>query len=202
MSSEYNTSYSLLERALKSDDQDAWGQIKSKYENFIFYLLRKMSFPDEMVDDVAQMVIIDLFKNLKKYDSSLGKFRPWFSILVKNRAIQEYRKLMAYRKKMGMYSDFSSGFIESFESPEVEGKIEQNWESYITDLAFQRVGQSFRGSAVECFKLSLEGVSVPEIAARYNLTENTVYSYRRRVTQSLRIEVKRLIDELEYRDAG
>ena len=49
----YTTRHTLIARALDHSNQDAWDQLFKIYENFIYFVLRKMGVAQNDVDDVA-----------------------------------------------------------------------------------------------------------------------------------------------------
>ena len=195
MGNNYNTSYSLLGRALQNDE-DAWREVSANYRDFIYYILRKKNVSPSDMDDVAQLVMTDLFKMLQSFDASKGRFRPWFSRLILNKAIEHYRKINSQSAKIENYKNNLS-FVEEVEEAEVNALIQDEWISYITELALSRVRKSYRGQAIEAFTLSLKGVSADDIALQLNLSKQSVYSYRKRVKASMTVEIQKLLADLE-----
>ena len=196
MSDNYHTSYSLLGRALDLNDKEAWAKLSEKYRSFIYYILVKFNIPNTDIDDVAQLIMVDLFQKLETYDREKGRFRSWFSRLIKNRAIENYRKVVAHNKKIDHY-EHALSFFDTTEEAEIESLIEKEWIDYITIEAVKRVEESYTGKAVQAFQLGLKGYSIKEVAEQLDLTENSVYSYRQRMKKSLKIEVRSLIADLE-----
>ena len=80
---------------------------------------------------------------------------------------------------------------------EVEDKIEEEWKTYVANLAMERVKDIFSGKAVEVFSLSLDEVPTQEIAQRLEITPESVYTLKNRVRSRYIREVKALIEELE-----
>jgi len=193
----FETSYTLIERALNTDDEAAWNEVFDRYKKFIYYLLTKMNVTVEEMDDVVQIIMSELAQKLKTYDLKKGKFRSWFASMIRHKAIQEFRKKSNYNRKLGDYQSSLAVFEAGEDSNEVEDRIQHEWERYITDLAFERVTQSYTGVAVDVFKRGVRGESVEETAKSMDISVNTVYSYRMRVKQSLRLEVKQILDDLE-----
>lgn len=89
----------------------------------------------------------------------------------------------------------NSGMIENVE---IDSLIENEWETYITNLAMDRVKKSFQGKAIEAFELGLSGSNAAEIASTTGLSVASVYTLRKRVKRSLLLEVRSLVKELEF----
>ena len=196
MSDPHETSYSLLQRALNLDDNDAWDQLVSSYENFIYYLLRRSNIHECDLDDLNQQVMTHLLRDLKKYDRTKGKFRVWFARLIRSAIRMHYRKRMAEERKANAYESNLEVYFSSDDNA-LNRYFDQQWERFMSKLAFQRVREKFRTQAFDVFELSLKGVGTQEIMATTGLTEATVYKYKQRVKRSLMIEIASLKKELE-----
>jgi len=190
------TSYTLLERALDLDDRAAWDSVIEKYTDFINYVLGPYYLTSHDKDDVVQDIVINLAKNLSKYDRSLGRFRPWFARMIRNQCFMFLRKKQSHLQKM----DAASGeypFLDDTQAAEVEKKIESDWQAFIVNEALDNVKESFKGNAVPAFSMALNGASTQEICEKYNLTEGSLYTLKKRVKKQLMIEVDILTKNLE-----
>ncbi len=195
MDDAHETSYSLLARALDYDDREAWDRMVSSYDKFIYYLLRKSQINENELDDLRQQVMANLVRDLKKYNRNKGRFRVWFSHLVRSTIQMHYRKRMSEERKAEAY-ELNAGIYSQPEN-EIDTYFTKQWELYLMRLAMDRVKEKYRGQAVEVFELGLDGLSTNEIIAQTGLSEASVYKYKQRVKRSLMIEISFLKQELE-----
>ena len=61
----------------------------------------------------------------------------------------------------------------------------------------EKVTNQFSGSAIQAFKLSMQGMNLNDVAAKLNIKAHSVYRLRSRVKERLIQEVKLLRLELE-----
>ncbi len=191
----FDTRYTLIGRALNLNDQDAWNELHSTYEKFIYFLLRKLSVPENDLDDLAQQALCYLVKNLEKYDQSKGKFRNWLSQIVRTSVLMYHRKNKSNSTKLAGYT--ISLESEDSSHSDLDVLIHAQWESYISKLALERVRNNFRGVAVEAFEMALNGEPKTAIIEKTGLSEGSVHTLRRRVKRSLMLEIKSIISDLE-----
>ena len=74
---------------------------------------------------------------------------------------------------------------------------EQEWQTYITNLAWKNVSPDFTEKVKIAFERSLQGDDAEIIAADLGLTKNAIYVYKKRVKEKLIEEIRRLKDDLE-----
>ena len=196
----HNTSYSLLERALNLDDEAAWNELVKEYQGFIYYLLQRVDVHANDIEDVVQKVMVTLLRDLKNYNREKGRFRNWFSSLVRSTVKMHYRKENAHSRKVEKYSDLID--VAGGGENELDQRIEEEWEKYITERALENIKVQFRGQAIEVFELGLAGHSVRDIMSRLGLAESSVYKFKQRVKRALMLEVRALIKELEPESEG
>ena len=196
MTPDDGTSYTLLSRAIDLNDQSAWNELHSRYEKFIYYILREINVPDNDLDDLCQQVMVNLMKSLKSYDRSKAKFRTWMKRIIKNIAYMHYRKVYAHNNKIDALTAEQSSNQHVIES-EFEKLIDEEWENYITTLAMDKIQSTYKGNGIEVFQRTLAGESVAQISEDLSIAETTVYTLRQRVKKSLLQEIRHLIQELE-----
>ena len=68
---------------------------------------------------------------------------------------------------------------------------------HITNLALENIKPFFSGHALDVFQLSLEGMSIGDIATRLDLKERSVSRLKTRVKTRLTLEIERLCSELD-----
>ncbi len=198
MEKNHETRYSLIERALNLDDDQAWARLVEEYKTFVYYLLNTLNVSLSDQDDVAQQIILHLVRDLKAYDKNKGKFRNWFSSLIRNTVLMHYRKLSRIKRREEAFSREMEFLIE----PErlTEDFIQQEWEQYLTDKAIANVRTKFRGKAIEVFEMALKGDSIQQIMHATDLAETSVYKLKQRVKRAVMLEIRALVREMEPSD--
>jgi len=191
-----NTSYTLLERALKLDDHQAWETLYSRYMTFVYHILRKVGVNDSDLDDICQAVFIELADKIKNYDKSKGKFRSWLSTFIKFTALRQIRKKQTYEKYVDQ-SGQDAAILDSLENNAIEDIIDKEWENYVISIATERIMATHHGQAIEVFKLWIGGKDTAEIAELTGLKVNSVYTLRQRIKKTLAAEADSIREELE-----
>ncbi|MGJ8641728.1 MAG: RNA polymerase sigma factor [Opitutaceae bacterium] len=190
------TRYTLLQRACDLHDRRAWEEFVEHYRRFIFYILNQMRVSPSDIDDVAQQVLISLTKDLSGYDRSRARFRTWLSQVIRNAALAHFRKQKNQKKCMDAFLKKQEQ-DEPFEVSEIDQRIENEWATYVSNLAMERVLTVFKGQAIEVFELGLDGLPAGEIAEQVGLSVASVYTLKKRVKKRLYLEIRALVAELE-----
>ena len=195
--SEYGkTSYTLLQRALNLNDEEAWNQLHNHYKKFIYFLLHNMGVSSNDIDDLSQTVLASLTEKLKLYDPGRGKFRAWLKKFVTNQVLMHARKEKSLTSKLDKFTESQEINGVSQESA-LEERVEKEWESYIMRIALERVENTFKGESMRVFKLALEGKKASEIVELTGLETATVYTFKKRVKHQMTLEIRSIIRELE-----
>lgn len=196
MSCYENTSYTLLKRACDTEDDQAWDELVERYGRFILYILKELGVTDRDRQDVMQDVLLGLTRTLKNYDPCRSSFRKWLGTVIRNTSVNYFRKRQS-RPSSFCELDSEHPADELKVPSDIHQWIEEEWATYIGNLAMERVRQVFKGQAIEAFELGLDGKSASEIAEAAGLTVSSVYTLRKRVKQRLLLEVRSLTEELE-----
>ena len=198
MGEKWLTRKSLLMRAKDQDDDQAWQDFVDYYGTFIEMLLSHFRFVGHDRDDLKQEILLKIWKNLDKYDTSRSNFRGWLNRLIRNQMIDYKRKQTRLRKRETTVCDDDGNPVELAVSEDRFTEVfEEEWRTHLTNVALKNVSTIFSGKAMEVFDLCLDGKSIKEVAAQLELAESSVYKLRQRVEQRLIAEVRRLRDEVE-----
>ena len=195
MSSEH-TSYTLIRRTKDLGDQDAWNKFFNFYQEFIHSLLFKIGLPKSEIEDVGQLALIHLTKHIDKYDAERGRFRSWLSTMVKRVGYSTYKKQSNSNKTIDRYRKITEP-TSNFSSPDLDTKIQLEWEEFVYNEAMRRIKPIFQHDALLIFELGMEGLSADEIVARTGYTKSSVYTIRARVKKSLTEEIRNTIEEYD-----
>ena len=71
--SDWNTRHTLIQRAQNSRDNETWEEFVDSYKKFIFYMLNQMQVPQNLIDDLAQEILLNLWSKLELYAKEKGK---------------------------------------------------------------------------------------------------------------------------------
>ncbi|MFC5050449.1 RNA polymerase sigma factor [Rubritalea spongiae] len=194
--SSQNTRYSLLRRAIDLNDDHAWNELNKHYERFIYYILHQLNVSSSDIDDLAQQTLIILMRDLPKYDRERARFRTWLKQVIRSTALMHFRQRESQQVKMNKFAG-DAQLSQQDQTTDIDQYIEEEWETYVTNVAMKRVRKEYRGQAIEVFELGLQGISAQQIAQRTGLTISSVYTLRKRVKRSLFLEVQAVIHELE-----
>jgi RNA polymerase sigma-70 factor (ECF subfamily) len=196
VNAQYQTRYTLLERAADLNAEDAWEEIVDRYRHFILYILRKMRVQPNDIEDVAQQILIVLVRDLRQYDRDRARFRSWLGSVIRNAAKSYFRRQKTEANRLcSIYPDIDMS--TACHPAEIDVQIEKEWAAYVGTLAMKRVRHVFHGQAVEVFELGLDGMSAADIATRTGLSVSSVYTLRKRVKARLYLEIRALAAELE-----
>lgn len=190
------TCHTLIHRSFDLNDSQAWDELVAHYRKFIYYVLQKLNVSPNDIDDIFQQILIQLSKELSSYDSSKGRFRTWLSTVIRNTAYMHFRKQKTKETHLNAFSEMVQS-DSSEKSNEIETYIEHEWTQYVMGEAMDRVQNTFKGQAVEVFKLSLTGVKASDIAQQTGLTTSSVYTLTKRVKRRLYMEVRAIVADLE-----
>ena len=193
MKHEWATRQTLLQRAQNPDDNQAWEEFISYYHDFIQVLIYKLNFTGGDIEDLTQMILLNLWKNLEKYDKERASFRNWMGVIIRNTTINYYRKRTNQAKH-----DSIEVYLDKTPQSELDMIIEKEWKSYVCDLAFKKMQELFSGNAIEVFDLSMQGLSTEAIAEKLELKKDSVYVLKNRVKKKFKEEVRALVTHLEY----
>lgn len=197
---DYNTRETLLERIKDQSDENSWKEFVHFYEKFIYSIIRKMGVSVDVSEDLAQDVMLKLWKVLPEfeYDKEKGGFRYWLYRVTVNTVQKFFRKEARYKEKINREMlDLNS--VDSFttQSTEISKWIEHEWQVHVSNLAYDNIKQSLSEKAQLVFSMYLKNTPTSEIANSIGMTESNVYLYTSRIKEKLLAEIRLLRHELE-----
>lgn len=196
MNSKLQTRQTLIQRAKSKNDDEAWQEFASYYRGFIYSLLNHMKISENDIDDLAQKILLKLWKNLASYENKNTKFRSWLATIIRNTALTFLQTKKNTDKILSTGLDSLDYKIITGQT-EIDLLIEEEWKRHLTKLAMTKIEKAYRGHAIDVFKLTLDGKSSDEIAHRLDISIDSVYTLRNRVKNSFVHELRRLMNELE-----
>jgi RNA polymerase sigma factor (sigma-70 family) len=193
------TRETLLQRVRRQYDQVAWEEFVYYYRGYVYNIACRMGLSHHDAEEVVQTVMIQLWKKLPEfeYDSSKGRFRGWLCTVSGNEV-----KMLLRRKSRDierMSPEEKEDLIQHLhkaESPS-EDLAEQEWITYITSMAWNRVQEEFGANEKAAFEMVSKGSNVGEVSQKLGITTSSVYVYKKRVTDRLKQEIIRLNNDLD-----
>jgi RNA polymerase sigma factor (sigma-70 family) len=195
----WNTRQTLLERIRDKHDESSWEDFVYYYRQYIYVVIRSMNLNHHDAEEIVQLVLLKVWDKLPdfQYDAEKGRFRGWLCRVTGN-IVKNYlrsRKSQVNRvEKFQQQSD--DAYLESVSLPEIEKIASREWENYIANMAWRNIESSFTENVRECFLLMTDGALVQDIAAKFEISESSVYVYKKRVQDKLFSEINRLEREL------
>lgn len=193
----WKTRDTLIVRAKNPDDHDAWQEFVSFYEPFIKMVLSRHWRLHHGHDDLVQLILIRLWKNLIQFDEKRDnvKFRSWLGSVIRNEALNYVKSQKKWASIKLLDSDIPIEY-EKVES-ETEEMIEKEWQAFLCEKIMDHMNVLFTGRAMEVFTMTIEGEDAETIAEKLDLKVETVYKLRSRVKAKFKRELKELKDKIE-----
>lgn len=199
MSDQYNTRQTLIQRIKANPDEQSWEEFLRIYNPYIYAIIRNMNISPDDAEDVAQQVLIKVWKGIGKVEySPVRLFRNWLSTVTSNCVKDFIRKRAKDAERLEQASrDDTLTYLNAIALPDIDRIADREWGTHLANLAMERIEGLFSGKAIQVFMMSLEGVGVPEIAREMGLKDNSVYRLKNRVKERLAKEIELLRSELE-----
>lgn len=182
------TRQTLLLRIKNRSDDQAWSDFESYYKRYLYNILRHMNIAPEDSEDISQQVLMKMWKKLPDFnlDSNRGKFRSWLATVVRNQAID-------YLKKNNRHThEELPTVVPGSSQSELERIIVKEWQRSIIEKAWDTIKEEFEENTIAAFELSSSGMTTSKIAEKLGISEPSVYSFKSRVKDRLKNEVRRL----------
>lgn len=185
------TRATLIQRLQLQNDEPAWEEFVEVYSRYIYGIIRKLGVSPQSAEELNQAILVKLWEKLPNYKflPEVAKFRTWLFRVIYNSVISHKRKL----NKETVTSEITD---EVEVKPEINEIMEQEWEKYIANIAWEKVKPMFSGSAIQVFELSIEGKSAESISEQLGLKLNTVYKLRNRFKDKLAKQIEYLRQDL------
>lgn len=199
MDDPYKTRKTLIQRLKENRDEQSWEEFLQTYKLYIYSIIRRMNIYEHDADDIAQQVMLKVWKGIAMVDNSPAKpFRNWLGTVTANCVKDFMRKSRGDMERVEKAAqDETISYLKTIELPDIHRIAEEEWEIHLANLAMERIEGLFSGKAIQVFMMSLEGEGVASIARKMELKENSVYRLKNRVKERLAEEIKQLREELE-----
>ena len=189
------TSLSLIDR-LKPAAPEAsdWGRLQGIYLPMIEGWLRRVPGLGEESADLAQEVLIIVFREVPRFDRQrVGSFRAWLRQVTVNK-VRNYRRQRRRRSPAG--EDHADGFLDQLSDPAGELALEwdRDHDKHVIRKLLAAVQADFNPKTWQAFqRFGVDGEPAGRVAEELGMTENSVILAKVRVLKRLREEAGDLL---------
>ena len=182
-------------RRLKNGDGDAWTKFDRKYRPMLKRFARSRGLQDADADELAEVVIIAVFKKIGEwvYDRSKGKFRSYITTIIVNEIINLKRTQKPFQNVL----DEVIADPKSFNSLlDVLEKIEETEKEAYQLETIDSMARKANEKLWQAWHLTkTQGLSGREAAERLGVSENNINVMKIRFRKLLQDLREKLFDE-------
>ena len=194
MSIKNTTRQTLLIKVRDQYDEAAWNEFIAFYRPYVYRVIQNVKIISPVdLEDIVQEVMLISWKKLPEfiYAPEKGRFRSWISTIT-------HRTAYAFKSKKNK-SEVFEGSVKSKElqqglSPEIDQVYQDEWEKHVSETAWENIKNKFDPQVLETFKRLASGEKGEIVAKELNLSQNSVYVYKKRVMAALQKEIAYLDD--------
>src|SRR3954451_16799627 len=189
------TRHASLLTQLRRDpsDQVGWDEFVERYGRHIYRWWRQWNLQDADAEDVTQDILMKLTQKLRgfAYDPSRS-FRGWLKT-VAHHTCRDFKDSPRRAPPAGGDTQVQELILTLEAREDLARKLEEAFDLELLETAKARVRLRVAPHTWEAFRLTaLEGVPVPDVAARVHLQMAMVYVAKSKVQKMLQEEIGRL----------
>ena len=198
MDKDYHTSQTLLYKIVNSEDEQSWDQFVKYYEGYIYVVIRSMGVKKDFVEDLLQDVLLKVWKSLPNYEYREGEctFRTWLCLVIRSTVYNYFRKKSTKNDSKNVDYDSTAHALEAISEPEINKIAELEWKSYVSNMAWNNVKNSFSDIARRVFEDAMNEMDNTAIATKYDIPESSIRVHKSRIRKVLIKEIARINLEL------
>ena len=170
---------------LRNPNEAAWDRFVELYTPLLFYWTNCSGLQSHDAEELVQEVFIALLQALPNFrHDGTHSFRAWLRTVLKNKWTDLCRK----RARLPP----GDGVLSSVAAPsEIIDLEESEFRAHLIHRALELVQAEVGEQTIAVFKATaIENQPIAQVAAAHGVTENTIYSARRRVMQKLREQLE------------
>lgn len=180
---------SLLGRIRDGGSQDDWKALVARYWRVVFGYARRFGLSDADAEDFTQDVLVELVRVLPKfeYKKSHGSFRAYMRTITGRRLIDRLR---------AEHPELVVSFTEEMQGEDVKQWWETEWHRAMLRQCLYETGNSLEPKTFQAFQLVvINGMPPKEVASFLDISIDSVYQAKARVTKHARMVFERLQQE-------
>ena len=193
------TRQTLLEKLKDRYDEASWQEFQDTYNPYILRILRALKMNNHDCQDLQQNIMLIAWKSLPKfeYNPDRGSFRAWISTVTRRETAHFIKKRQKTFVSLNSEdADKLKETLDNLSKPEIDESITQEWQAFISEKAWDNIKPRFTDKVIEVFQRVTKGEDVETIAADIDISESSVYVYKKRVLNSLQKEILKLERDL------
>lgn len=186
----------MLSRLRDLGDHVAWSQFDERYRDLILRYCRRKGLQQSDAEDVRQIVMLNLAKQLRtfQYDSLKGRFRDYLGMVVRNAIYRLFRSPNA--KLAGLETSVENELVADPDLT-LDTMWEEEWMSAHYRRALKSVRKDSDAKSVEAFELLLAGSTLDEVAEQLGMRRDAVQKVKQRMRDRLKASVAAQVAEEE-----
>jgi RNA polymerase sigma-70 factor (ECF subfamily) len=191
------TSLSLLHRLRQAAPDPAdWQRLHTLYLPLIRAWLRRVPGIGDEADDLAQEVLVVLFRELPAFERRRdGAFRAWLRQITLNR-IRAFHKAR-WKQPLAGGGDATEDLLAQLEDPtsDLARKWDRDHDRHVFDKLLALVKPDFAAETWTAFtRFALDGRPAAQVAEELGVSESAVVQAKFRILKRLREEAGELMD--------
>lgn len=193
------TRATLLQRLKNWQDQSSWQDFFDTYWKLIYTIARKSGLSEVEAQDVVQETMISVAKHMPsfKYDPALGSFKAWLLNMTRWRITDQLRKRIPLVEYRSFSEDTAAGTstldkIIDPKSRNLDALWDAEWGENLLATAMTKVKRC-HPEKFQIFDLYVNKEWAPaKVAKAFGIPVGQVYLAKHRITDLIKMEVKRL----------
>ena len=190
--------HALMQR-IAEGDRVAFDVVSQRFHGLIYSTIYKVLNHVEDSEDVAQEVLLSLWKKAATYEPSKGKLMTWIATMSRNRGIDRFR---SHQRRIALREKLEKEVTEGAVDPAASGRSEL----YLSETRRMLKTAVVELSAEQREVIHLayfEGLTQSQIASRIDRPLGTVKARIRRGVENLRGVVKaKMGSDYSLEDSG
>jgi len=194
----------LIQRLRNWQDEASWQEFFDTYWGLIYGVARKAGMTDVEAQDIVQETMVSVAKQMPsfRYDPAIGSFKAWLLHTTRWRIIDHARKRNTPLADEPPPGDTGTGtaaveLVIDPQSQVLDRLWEAEWEKNLFDAAIANVKRRLDPQKYQIFDFYVNREwPADKVAAQFGIPVEQVYLAKHRVTELIKIEVKRLEKEV------
>ncbi len=193
-----NTRFTLLEKLQDHSDETSWDDFVKYYEGYIYVVIRSFGVNTNTSEDLLQDVLLKVWKALPKfnYEKEKCRFRTWLCVLIRNTCYNYFKSKTNRQNNQNVSYEELLSSLNMMTKPEIDKISELEWKSYVSNMAWHNVKDSFSDIARQVFECAMDEEDNTSIAEKFKIPESSVRVHKSRIRKVLIKEIARLNIEL------
>jgi RNA polymerase sigma factor (sigma-70 family) len=191
MRDDWQTRPTLIDKIKDKANEKNWEEFTHFYEPYVKGFLFRLGLKNHQVDDFSQMTFLKLWESIDRFKAmgTQGTFRAWLKTIIRNETINYFKRESMIAQKLKDYALINP---KQDEKNEIDDIIEDEWDIFISNKAWENISDSISQLEKDIFLKSLKGDSTESIVKELNVKASSLYSYKKKVKDRLKHEIKRL----------